>query len=634
LKADYSDIRGAHSLRAGFASRQYFRTGGGGGSTAGQFSFSNLYTRRNEDTFTPAGDLGHSWAAFMLGIPAAMAIDTNDSFAAHSPGYAWYAQDTWRASRKLTLNLGLRIEFEQGVTERYNRMIGYFDPRATLAIGEAARLAYARGPVAELPAGNFNVTGGPVYAGSGGTTRRLIQDEVLWMPRLSVAYQMDGHTVLRAGYGVNYDTINAGYVGPNQFGFSRTTSTNITDDFGVNWLAGDPRNGVSPLRDPFPVRRDGTRFDAPFRDSLGSLAVAGRAFSFRQFDNPRPRQQRWRVGAQRQFGTSSVVEVAYAGAYSDRVSVSRNVNSLPEQYWADGQVRNNNIPTNLNANVANPFRLTNFDALRASNPAAYQNLGTLGFFTSGTIQKNQLLRPFPHMTGLTNTADPGGEARSDALEVSFMRRFAKGFNLNVGYTRLRAREADVFLNEFDAKPSWRDTIEGAPHRLTVTSLFELPLGKGKRLLSQGIPALIAGGFQFGATYEYQTGQLLDWPNLFFYGNAGDIPNGPRTLDQWFSLDNFERNSARSPAAFHKRVFPTRVNGARWMPVNDWNLNVERTFRFAERWRLQLRFDAVNAFNHTVFGPAETNPLSSNFGRITTQTETPNRVLYFQAKVQF
>src|SRR5260221_97433 len=83
-----------------------------------------------------------------------------------------------------------------------------------------------------------------------------------------------------------------------------------------------------------------------------------------------------------------------------------------------------------------------------------------------------LLRATRKRTRVTNSTDPSGEARSHELEISYSRRFAKGLNLNVGYTRLHARQADFFSNEYDASPTWRETNFGAPNRFTATSLVE------------------------------------------------------------------------------------------------------------------------------------------------------------------
>jgi len=633
LKADLSHVRQRHSLTAGFGTRQFFHTGGGSGNTAGSFSFTNDFTRRNDDLLTPAGNLGHSWAAFMMGLPNTMAIDTADDFATTSPVYSGYVQDNFRVTPKLTLTLGLRIEYERGMTERYNRMLTNFDSGAKLPITDGARAAYARSPIPELPAAGFNAVGGSLYAGQGPGRRRYWQDEVMWMPRLAAAYQLTTRTVLRAGYGMFYDTLNALRVGPNQFGYSRTTSTNLTNDFGVNWLVGDPARGVSPLTNPFPVRGDGTRYDTPLRDGLGLMAFAGRGYNYFDYNVKRARQQRWRVGVQQQFGASTVLEAAYAGGYSSRVPLTKPLNFLPEQYWSGGQQRNNAVASNLDSNVTNPFQLANFPELR-SNPGLFQNLSALGFFTGGIIRKNQLLRPFPHMTGLSSAEANLGDARNHSLEFSVNRRFANSFTINSGYTWLSAEEADIFLNEYDPRPTSRKTIEGTPHRFFVTSLLEMPFGRGRRWLRSGPLSYVLGGFQLGVTYEYQTGRLLDFPNLFYYGNLQDIGKGTRSFERWFNTDNFERVAARTPTAYHQRVFPTRVDGVRGQSMNEWNLNAMKTIPISESVRLELRLDAINAFNRTIFTPPDTNPLSSNFGRITGQTETPNRYIQIQARFQF
>ena len=394
LKANLSKVKTRHTLLAGLDTRQYFRNSTTAGNTSGSFSFSNLYTRRNDDTLTPAGDFGHSWAAFIMGLPNAMQIEAADSVALHSPYYAGYFQDNWRLTSKLSINLGLRLEYEVGGRERYNRVIGTFDTTAKLPISDAAVAAYAKSPIPERKASDFAVLGGTLYPGRNGVSARMLRNEVMWLPRAAVAYQLNRKTVIRTGYGIFYDTLNVFNKGFSQQGFSRITSSNLTNDFGVNWLVGDPRNGISPMNDPFPVRADGTRFDVPTRDTIGLMALAGRNYTFDAFDMRRSRQQRWRVGLQHELVPSTVIEVAYAGSYSDRVYLSKNLNPLAEQHWADGLTRNNAIASNLNANVTNPFFIGNFAGLAASNPLVYQDMSTQGFFTGSTTRKQQLLRPF------------------------------------------------------------------------------------------------------------------------------------------------------------------------------------------------------------------------------------------------
>ena len=139
LKFNVSHVRNAHSLRAGIDFRQHHRTlRQVGGFTSGNFTFANTYVRKDEDGFTPAGTLGLVWATFLLGIPSGMAVDTNDTYALVNPYYGWYAQDTWRVTRRFTVTLGLRLEYEQGPKERYDRALSCFDPNATLPISAAA----------------------------------------------------------------------------------------------------------------------------------------------------------------------------------------------------------------------------------------------------------------------------------------------------------------------------------------------------------------------------------------------------------------------------------------------------------------------------------------------------------------
>ncbi len=646
-KADLSHIRGKHTLRGGVDIRQHFRTGGGGGNTSGNFSFGNNYTRRNDDGFTPAGDFGHLWAAFMMGFPTGMSVASNDSSATHSPYYAFHGQDNWRLTPKLTLSVGLRVEYEMGPTERFNRAIGNFEFDPKLPISDAAEAAYARGAVAELAASQFRVRGGSTFAGVGGRSRRIFQNELLWLPRAAVAYNLSPKTVIRGGYGLFYDTLNVLNQGISQSGYSRSTGTPITPDFGMTWLVADPRNGIPPMADPFPIRADGTRFDTPPREGLGLMHVVGGGFDFNDFNSRHARQQRWHISVQRQLTPNMLVEVSYAGSASDRVYIDdRPLNPLPEQFFADGLVRNDANAGNMDANIASPFRITNFSDIQRSNPFLYGFMANSGFYNaSATIRKNRLLRPYPHMAAdLRQDLSPIGEVRTDALQVRFERRFSRGFNLNFAYSRLNAREADVFLNEFDPLPSWRESNDGRPHRVVATGIYELPFGKGRPFLQTGVLNHILGGFQVAASYEFQPGGLLGFGNEFYFGDLADINTGERTLDRWFNArckdprnpsdTGFECVAGRRANGPHKRVFPTRIPGLRADMTNQWNANIQRDFRIREGTTLQLRLDALNLQNRSQFAGPSTGPTSTDFGRVTAQTDATKRWIQLQGRIRF
>lgn len=460
-KLEMSKVMKNHTVRAAFDARFMYRTGGGGGNTSGNFTFNNQYTRRDSDGNAPNRNLGQAWAAFILGIPSGnSAIATNDSYAAFNPYYGWFVQDSWRLNRKLTLNLGLRMEWEGGATERYNRMITGFDPTLSLPITAGAEAAYAASPVPELAAANFKVAGGSLYAGSNGAPRSLVKSQLMFLPRIGIAYQLNDKTVIRGGYGVFYDTINVLNGGPDQFGYSRSTSNNalLSTDFGQTWnpalgANASPANFKSPLNDPFPIRADGTRFDVPTNDGLGAMARVGRGFGFTDYNQDHSRQQRWRLGFQRQIGRSLVIDAAYAGSRSSDLPIGMRLDYLPEQFWNKTNTRNDALATNLNANVANPFRIQNFASLQQSAPLIYQDMTTQGQFTAAVIQKNRLLRVMPHMNNVTNNTATLGYNRVHEFQIAIDKRFSKGFNFNVGYTAMKLREADFFYYEWDRTPT-------------------------------------------------------------------------------------------------------------------------------------------------------------------------------------
>ncbi|MEO7653432.1 MAG: hypothetical protein ABIZ80_23480, partial [Bryobacteraceae bacterium] len=169
---------------------------------------------------------------------------------------------------------------------------------------------------------------------------------------------------------------------------------------------------------------------------------------------------------------------------------------------ATGTTRNDTIANNLNANVRNPFLLSNFASLQQSNPALYADLSRQGFFTSTTIRKNQLMRAFPQMNGLVNLNEAGGMGKSHSMEISFERRMTKGVQLHFAYTMLKLDEADFFANEYDRDPTWRPSNDGRPHRIVANGIWQLPFGKGRRFATSGPANWLIGGWQLAVTWDY------------------------------------------------------------------------------------------------------------------------------------
>jgi hypothetical protein len=247
---DVYHMLGNHELRAGADLRQETRSIHNGNSD-GTYGFNNTYFRQYDDggpngNYNPA-TLGLSWASFMMGLPTSASVSNNASYLASNQFAAGFLQDTWRATRKLTLTLALRTEWENGAKGSQNNWISGWNPTAALPIGQAAQAAYAANTasqVPELPASQFIVQGGPLYAGTSGAPSRAWGSQLMWLPRIGVGYQINSKTVIRGGYGVYYDSldVNAVVYGENQSGFSTGTNTTFTTTNGVTWGS----NGASP----------------------------------------------------------------------------------------------------------------------------------------------------------------------------------------------------------------------------------------------------------------------------------------------------------------------------------------------------------------------------------------------------
>jgi outer membrane receptor protein involved in Fe transport len=646
LRGEMTKLLGTHSVKSGVDLRMHWRSNIPGGNTSATFTFRNNYVRQRDDT-NNAGTLGLEWASFMLGVPTAISIDTNDSYALTNPYYAAYLQDDWRLNERLTLNLGLRYEIEGGFVEQYDRGIGGgFDFGEILPITAAAEAAYLRNPIAGVP--SIDVRGGNTYLGADGAPRSLSDSQQSWMPRVGVVAKLGQDTTLRAGYGLFFDTNNVLNDGINQFGYSRSTNTILTNDTGLTFLntnltspacQANPAACQTIFSDPFPVRADGTRFNEPLGNALGSMARVGRGLDYVDRDWRRARQQRWRVGVQRALSRTIVVEAAHLGSFTDNISLTRRLDFLPGQYWASGLVRDDATATYLNALIPNPFSIANFDFLRTQNPILYQDMANNGFFTSTTIRRHQLLRAYSQMStgnGLRNLRTPDGEAKYRDVELSVQQRLSRGIQYTVSYTRAWNDERDFYADEFDPLPTWRESDNSLPHHFFVTAIAELPFGPGKPWLASGWGRTVLGGWQIAGVYHLQSGRTIDWGNRFYYGSSYDdiaLPASEQTREHWFNTANFERNSALQPASFHRRVFPSRIDGLRADYMNQLDLSLQRQFALGGHLRFQARLDAINALNRVQWDRPNTDPTSSNFGVVTQQWNTP-RWLQLQGRMTF
>jgi hypothetical protein len=637
-QSSITSVKGTHTLKGGVDVRRAQRDRTGGGNRSGQLTFDRTYTRQfsDETSLTPS-NLGLSMASFMLGLPSSASINNTVPSTFSNSWVGAFGQDTWRLGR-LTVNAGLRFEYETGVTEQDGKMVVGFDPSARLAITDAAQAAYLASGLqnqAGMPA-TLPVFGGPIFANQT-ESGSAYSGQAMWMPRASAAYLLGERTVVKGGYGLYYDTLTAADYVAAQAGYSVTTTSTISDDLGRTFKWAVPATGARTF-DPFPVRADGTRWDPILGDTLGINTLLGGALTTENGRREHARQQRWRLSIQRELWSRLSVEVAYAGAYNDKLPVTIREDYLPAQYWNTSNTRNTAANTFLTAQVPNPYFINNFASLRTTNPVLYQRLASNPTFSSATIQRNRLLRPFGEMTNLSSSNQPLGESKSHSLEVQVNQRFSNGLSGFMSFTANNVRFTRT-VEEYDREPTiWQGSNDARPWRLAAVGAYELPFGRGRRFLDRGgIAGALAGGWQLSGTWEYQPGALLDWggQNIFFYGDLDDIQVDNPTRQRWFNIDaGFERDPARIPAAFQTRAFPFRIDGVRGMPLTFTNLSVQRNFGVGAGRTLQLRVDAQNVFNRQQWQGPNLNPTSTQFGQITNVALNQMRFFTFGARLTF
>jgi hypothetical protein len=396
--------------------------------------------------------------------------------------------------------------------------------------------------------------------------------------------------------------------------------------------------------DPFPVRPDGTRFDMPLGSSLGPDMRQGRGYSFTPRDFAPASQQRWRIGAQYEVAPDTMLDVSYNGSRS-RIWVEQTVSFLPERYWATGNTRNQSIDDDMNRNVPNPFQISNFSSVSQTDPAAYRFWSNQGFFTSTVIRKHQLLRSNPNINGLNGVRE--GSAFDQAqgvnnyhdLQIMLERRMRRGFQTTVVYTRAYGRQSDFYYNQFDAAPSFRPNNSVRPHRLVWSAILEMPFGKGKKFVTSGPFEKIVAGWQLSWIYQIQSGPATSWGNVFYYGDVDNIASvlkeketRAKDIHQWFDpsiayrgtgaipqgFTGFDGRAAAQPGNFHVRSFAPLLDSLRADGIRGWDVKILRRFRIYESLMATISVDALNATNHTNFGPPNTSPVSNNFGRVTAQ----------------
>jgi hypothetical protein len=614
IQANFTQTLTRHTLKFGGEYRNIRSNPQTSGNSNGFFNFSRAFTRKDPNTADSTS--GNSVASFLLGYPANANVGAASARALQWHYPVLFIQDDFRVTPRLTLNLGLRWDYEVGVTERYNRFVRGFGFNQTNPLAD--RVKNAPG-VLECPA-CANLQGGLLFAGVNGVPRGLFNpDRNNFQPRFGFAYspgwehgwlkRLTGGpamTSIRVGFGVYYlPTTQTG----SQTGFFLDTPYIAND---LNGKVGVPEIGVNTFSNPFP-----NGLASASGASAGLLTQVGQGLSFDNPDRVIPYIYQYNFSIQRELRHNILVDVAYVGSQTRHLSVSTGINEISAADLAKGA-------TYLQTTVTNPFA--------GLLPGTGRN--------GATIQRQELLRPFPEFGGITENSLAVGKTWYNAFQMKIEKRFSRGLSFLSSYTWSKNMEQNNFLNSQDTVMVRQLTDYDRTHRWVLSGIYELPFGHGKPFVksAHGVVNQLIGGWQTQWIFTAQSGVPLGAPDL---ERISSPKLASPTPDRYFNTCYRDTTGAlkaclpgESPVWFQRAPFTLRTTANRlseirnpWKPILD--MSVFKTFHFTERFKLEYRFETFNTLNSVIFAAPNTTFSSANFGQIV----QPRGSVYFPRNVQ-
>jgi hypothetical protein len=608
ISVDFTKTHGPHTMTIGFMGVAHANTGGRMAVTG--FHFPLGMTEGPDPTAPYTGTTtilgtGYGFASFLLGTGdnkgangGANGTALNQFGAFTKKMFGWYFQDDWKATRKLTVNLGLRYDYQPGPTERYNRT-QWFNFSAANPISTQV---------------GFTVPGEMVFAGTGGERDAFIAQKDNFAPRIGLAYQVMNKLVMRAGFGMFY--IQSYQLGLSTDGYSQATPYVGTVD------------GITPLNlisNPFP-----NGLVEPTGRSLGGLLDVGYSVGTAlQHTRTTPYVEQWMYGLQYALTPNDMIDVTYLGNHGVKLPFgSTQANQLTPQDLAQGS-------TALLLKENNPF-------------STYITSSGCGL-NAAQVPAFQLLLPYPEYCSVSNSEPPGSFSTYNAAEISFRHRWAQSLQLGVSYT------ISKFIDNDGGEGSWANngstpdrnaydlsaekSLDGndIPQSLVVNYVYQLPVGHGQHFASNmnRVANAILGGWQVSGITTAKSGFPLgistSTQNLssFNANQHPDVVGDPHvshpTINEWFNTSAFAQ-----PAGYEFG------NGPRYMPnlrapgIKNWDLGIEKWWHPAEKLRLQFRSEFYNAFNNVNFFAPNQTYGSPGFGTITSAMRA--RDIQFAMKV--
>jgi hypothetical protein len=627
IASTYQKVWNRHTLKFGFDVRRwdmdYFQNNQPGGN----FNFDNVFTSQN---IAHPGTTGNGLASFELGYAA-----PSSSVQAAPPVYqrlyyqGYFGQDTWQVTKKLTATLGLRWELP-GTFLAGHGWADTFNPTEI-------------NPIVGIP-GAFDLVNSPQHPASGVTNENWNN----WEPRLGVAYRVTENTVLRAGWGK--------YVTPVGLAFYSEPL-----QAGVNFLTNNMVNSVSgqatpanTLDDPFPSGL----LSPPHRDPSYQQKLLGGSPQALTANQPSGLTYQWNISVEHQFPKEIAVTATYSGLAGDHLPLVLPLNPLPDSVVAQAASDPNCSSGNLgscflNKQVPNPF---------------YPNINQ-GVLKNPTVTQNQLLRPFPQYGSISNTGSYSGISSYNAFELKVQKRLPSAGTLLGSYTYSKLLTNAEYLD------SWLDGIVGlttagwqdpnrprgeyslssfdARQRLVVSYLYQLPIGRGQRFLSDlnGVANAFIGGWGVEGITTFQKGFPLGFsvtPNILstyafegterpnvvpgcakaFGGSIGSRLGGGGSSKTYFNTACFT-----IPTNFTYGNQPRTDHTLRTPGINNWDMSLFKQFPVHENMAFDFRIEAFNLFNRVQFGSPNTQLGNAQFGWITAQFNNP-RILQLSGRFTF
>jgi hypothetical protein len=422
-------------------------------SNIGTFNFARNFTQKNYTS----GDAnsGDPMASFLLGAINSDTVNWYGPLAFDQKYVGFFLHDDWRVNNQLTLNMGIRWDYEAPMTERHNQMNDGFCLTCT-------------NPLQSSVSG-VTLDGGLQFVSS---SNRMGYNKELnnWQPRIGAAYQLNPKAVLRGGFGMIYlPTFDQ----PGATGFSQSTSyTNSLNGYQPSYTFANPYpNGLVK----------------PTGSSAGLETALGQGLSPEDVNHHQPRLFFGSLGVEYQLPKSAVIEVDYVANATRNYQVSKAINALPSADFALGS-------TYLNTTVPNPMAGL---------------IPTNGTLNASTIRESYLLAPYPEFGGITLYNRPLGYTSYNAMQLSVRKRFADGFSGQFHYTWSKQMNATTYLNNFD---DWNQLFRresSAPNRLwNVLGSYEIPTPFRTNYISR----TTLGGWSLHAVVRSHNGSLIGYPS--------------------------------------------------------------------------------------------------------------------------